>query len=106
MKLSEKVARALCAQMDDDWEREGPEGLMSAYGPLADAAIAAAQPIFEAQDRASELETLLKDCADDLEAEIKARYGDEIHPAMRAKFDADMAVVTAARAALKGDDHG
>lgn len=47
-KLDEKerarlaVAKAICAEMGDDWEREGPgDVLMEAYGPLADAAIEA-----------------------------------------------------------------
>lgn len=40
----ERVARAICDTSGDDWHREGPEGLMDAYGPLADAAIAALRP--------------------------------------------------------------
>lgn len=33
MTAREAVARALCAAEGDDWEREGPSGLLEAYGP-------------------------------------------------------------------------
>ena len=37
--LRERIARAICAAVGDNWNREGPRGLMPAYGPMADAAI-------------------------------------------------------------------
>ena len=50
------------------------------------------------------LEAILRELADDLEAELRARYGadhaDGIHPAMQPKFDRDMEPVLRARAAL------
>ena len=39
-KLVEEVAKAICKAQGDDWTREGPKGLMLAYGPIARAAIA------------------------------------------------------------------
>jgi hypothetical protein len=43
----------------------------------------------------------LKECADDLEAELKDRYRDTLdYPSQRARFDRDMASVVAARALL------
>lgn len=48
---------------------------------------------------------LLTECADDLEAELLDRYGhgkaEDIHPAMRPKFDRDMEPVRKARAILR-----
>lgn len=47
------------------------------------------------------LRSLLKDCADDLEAEINARYDRVLHvPAMRKDYDRDMETVNKAREAL------
>lgn len=44
----------------------------------------------------------LADCANELEAEIRARYvhADGVHPAMQHKFDRDMATVIEARHAM------
>ena len=39
-KLVSEVAKAICKAQGDDWTREGPNGLMLAYGPIAEAAIA------------------------------------------------------------------
>lgn len=36
MNMREKIARAICKANGDDWDREGPEGLMQAYGQVAD----------------------------------------------------------------------
>lgn len=41
MTTLEKMARAICKAQGDDWYREGPGGLMEAYGPLARAALEA-----------------------------------------------------------------
>jgi len=58
--------------------------------------------------RIAELEVLLKECADDLAAELDARYrilpDDKVHPAMQHRYDRDMAPVRAARAALEKKD--
>jgi hypothetical protein len=35
------IARAACAAIGDDWTREGPQGLATAYTPVAAAIIAA-----------------------------------------------------------------
>lgn len=52
--------------------------------------------------RIEDLEALLKDCADDLEAEIEARYGQsKSHQPL--KYACDMVPVIAARAALNGE---
>lgn len=39
MNMREKIARAICKASGDDWDREGPEGLMQAYGQAADAVL-------------------------------------------------------------------
>lgn len=51
----------------------------------------------------AELRVLLKDCADDLEAEVDARYGETSKKCMPHRYERDMASVIAARAALKGE---
>ena len=48
------------------------------------------------------LRALLAECADDLEAEINARYGSPVHPALQAKYDLDMEPVRKARDVLGG----
>jgi len=53
--------------------------------------------------RIAELEALLKDCADDLEAEVDARYGENAKKCMPHRYERDMAPVVAARAALNGE---
>jgi hypothetical protein len=53
--------------------------------------------------RIAELEALLKDCADDLEDEVDARYGEISKKCMPHRYERDMALVIAARAALKGE---
>jgi hypothetical protein len=56
-----------------------------------------------AHARIAELEALLKDCADDLEAEVDARYGENAKKCMPHRYERDMAPVVAARAALNGE---
>ena len=54
--------------------------------------------------RVAKLEEVLKECADDLEAEFLHRYklnDGTIHPAQQRDFDRDMDLVVRARAALK-----
>ena len=75
-----------------------------------------AAEVLEKQDkRIAELEAEnkklreeLRACADDLEAELRARYGcvkgGPIHPAENRRFQRDMGSVYAARAALKGGE--
>lgn len=46
-----------------------------------------------------EMMEALTECADELEAEVKHRYGDPVHPAMQSKFERDMQAVIEARAA-------
>ena len=75
----------------------------------ADALVAQAREIekleeanLTSKDRIEDLEALLKDCADDLEAEIEARYGQsKSHQPL--KYACDMVPVIAARAALNGE---
>jgi len=52
------------------------------------------------QERVRLLEATLTKCADDLESEIKYRYGENIHRALQRKFDADMQIIVSARAVL------
>lgn len=48
------------------------------------------------------LRTLLKECADDLEAELNARYDKTLdYPSQRLKYDRDMTPVREARSALR-----
>ena len=62
----------------------------------------------EGDARIAALEAALKNCADDLEAEIDARYrilpGGTIHAATLADYDRDMATVREARWVLEGKD--
>jgi hypothetical protein len=54
--------------------------------------------------RVAKLEEVLKECADDLEAEFLHKYrlhDGTIHPAQQRDFDRDMDLVVRARAALK-----
>jgi hypothetical protein len=59
----------------------------------------------EAADEIEKLRAALKECADDLEAEIMHRYGDTAHkyPGERQKRDQDMAPVIKARDLLLGE---
>ena len=57
--------------------------------------------------RIAELEVLLKDCADELEARLDEDYkrsDGSIIPEHRFKYERDMAPVVAARAALNGEN--
>jgi hypothetical protein len=54
-----------------------------------------------AEARVRELEAGLRECADELEWEIRARYGEPVHPAEQRKFERDMAIVVRARALLE-----
>jgi hypothetical protein len=56
--------------------------------------------------RIAELDALLKDCADELEARLDEDYkrsDGSIFPEHRSKYERDMAPVVAARAALNGE---
>lgn len=59
----------------------------------------------EAADEIEKLRVALKECADDLEAEIMRRYGETAHkyPGERQKRDQDMAPVIKARDLLLGE---
>ena len=46
-----EVAKAICAAFDDQWTREGPSGLIEAYGPVADAALDAAAKVRAAAEQ-------------------------------------------------------
>lgn len=53
-------------------------------------------------DDIAQLRLALKDCADDLEAEIEARYANtKDHPAMKRRYDRDMETVRRARLLLE-----
>jgi hypothetical protein len=62
--------------------------------------LAAERDVLKAENE--KLRAALKECADDLEAEIKHRHGDWVpkYPRERLKRDQDMAPVIKARAAL------
>jgi hypothetical protein len=62
--------------------------------------LAAERDVLKAEN--DKLRAALKECADDLEAEITHRYGDMVpkYPRERLKRDQDMAPVMKARAAL------
>jgi len=57
------------------------------------------------RERISMLEKLLSDCADELAAEVEARF-ERVwgHPGMRRKIERDMNTVVAARAAIRSID--
>ena len=56
-----------------------------------------------AQDEIERLHGLLKECADELAAQVEGQYAKtKDHPAMKRRYDRDMAPVLAARAALEG----
>ncbi|ANC85482.1 hypothetical protein [Sphingomonas sp. NIC1] len=57
------------------------------------------------RERISMLEKLLSDCADELAAEVEARF-ERVwgHPGMRHKIERDMNTVVAARAAIRSID--
>jgi len=60
-------------------------------------------PVDSRDARIEALKIALRECADDLESEIKERYGASIHPAMQRKYDKDMAPVIAAHKLLKDE---
>lgn len=47
-----------------------------------------------------EMAAALKECADDLEAELVDQYGERLRPVQQRRLDRDMAPVVRARAAL------
>jgi hypothetical protein len=53
-----------------------------------------------AEARVKELEAGLRECADELEWEIRARYGEPVPPAEQRRFERDMAIIVRARALL------
>ena len=57
----------------------------------------------EARERVRVLEEALMDCAEDLEAELNARYGgpDDIHEALKRRYERDMEPVRRARTVLR-----
>ncbi|MGO9849832.1 MAG: hypothetical protein ACLPKT_25500 [Methylocella sp.] len=69
-----------------------------------------ADETLDATDAAAALErirVLLKELADDLEAEVEGHYqGIKDHPAMTPKYERDMSNVKKARALLAGSPHG
>lgn len=75
---------------------------------IADALEAQAKEIAELEADNKKLREELRACADDLEAELRAKYGcvkgGPIHPAENKRFQRDMDSVYAARAALKGEN--
>ena len=74
------------------------------YGfQVADLTQRAAKALEAQAKEIAELRVLLKDCADDLEAEVDARYGETLKKCMPHRYERDMAPVIAARAALKGE---
>jgi hypothetical protein len=52
----------------------------------------------EIADKLERVCASLRDCAADLEGELRARYGENVHPAMQRKFERDMSTVAEARA--------
>ena len=64
----------------------------------------AAPDVARLEERVAALEAALRECADDLEAEVRDRYHGHTFPAAQAKFDADMQPVTTARALLSGGE--
>ncbi len=51
-------------------------------------------------DVIAQLRDCLKVVVDDLEAEIRARYGGDVHPSMQRRLDRDMEAVVEARRLL------
>ena len=46
------------------------------------------------------LRDCLRNCADELESEINARYGIPVHPAQQSRYERDLSTVVEARALL------
>ena len=49
----------------------------------------------------AELEALVKELADEVEASVKHEYGQQVHPSQVWRYERDMAIVVEARAALE-----
>ena len=49
--LREKLARLICEAIGDDWHREAEDGLIEAYGPVADQIIAALPELLVTPER-------------------------------------------------------
>lgn len=62
--------------------------------------------MFEAQSReVAALRRLLLECAEELEADVKERYGwPDVHPAQKRKFERDMELVNEAKKKAKGEE--
>jgi len=101
--------------MSDQHENDGPyqdaqsaeeleRYVMSSTFPKTPAEWWARGEIESLRARIAELEVLLKDCADELEARLDEDYKRRtgiVLPEYRLKYERDMAPVVAARAALK-----
>jgi hypothetical protein len=57
--------------------------------------------LLSAEAKVKVLEALLTELTMDLENEIDARYGQDIHPAMKRRYENDIEVCRRARAALQ-----
>jgi hypothetical protein len=90
--------------MSDIVERlKSPEVFLDHGGMVSLVAYEAADALEAQAKEIQELKALLKDCADDLEAEVEARYGENAKKCMPHRYERDMAPVVAARAALNGE---
>ncbi len=97
LRLEKRVARAITNDMcspgepGEAWTELGDEG-RAAILSAARAALSAI-PL-------DQITKTLRQCADDLEAEVKHRYQGMTFPAAQPKYDRDMAPVISARALL------
>lgn len=87
---------AIIQQIRDGLEDNDGPNLLAAHRHQAEEAM---------RERISMLEKLLSDCADELAAEVEARF-ERVwgHPGMRHKIERDMNTVVAARAAIRSID--
>ena len=72
MNMLEKIARGICKALGDDWEREGPNGLIEAYEPAARAAVEAMMEPSESMLKAGFGFTLQGDTASSYQAMLRA----------------------------------
>ena len=101
----EAVKSALCDQVPTPSPEDLPKVRMVEHAGDAAARFAEALKrdgqrhwdLFElACKRIAKLESALRECSGDLRAEVTARYGEDLPPALRRKFDRDMEPVLTA----------
>ena len=80
--LREKLARLICEAIGDDWHREAEDGLIEAYGPVADQIIAALPELLVTEETA--YRALCEFCGVRAANYMRRRYPEDVELMKRA----------------------